>query len=99
MGFFDDVLDVLQDITIGAGRAAARILTPDPIEAAIQVFFPDTGAQVFGSPMGLPAPAVIPPSFPTVISEAGATPPPFSQTRQGPSDDSKTYSLGCLRPQ
>ncbi len=80
VGFFDNIVDIFQDAAVGVGRSAARLLVPDPIEAAIQVFFPDLGAQVFGSPLGLPAPQIIPPSFPVVISEAGAIPgatPPF----------------------
>ncbi len=77
IGFFDDLVDVFQDAAVGVGRTAARLLVPDPIESAIQILFPDVGSQVFGSPLGLPSPAIIPPSFPAVISEAGATPPFF----------------------
>ncbi len=80
VGFFDDLLDVVTGIGAGVARTAARLLVPDPIESAIQVFFPEVGAQVFGSPLGFPAPQIIPPSFPAVISEVGALPgatPPF----------------------
>lgn len=80
VGFFDDLFDVFQDAAVNVGRTAARLLVPDPIEASIQILFPDVGAQVFGSPLGLPAPQIVPPSFPAVISEAGAIPgatPPF----------------------
>lgn len=80
VGFFDDLFDVVKGVAVGVGQTAARLLIPDPIEDALQVLFPEVGAQVFGSPFGFPAPRIIPPSFPGVISEAGAIPgatPPF----------------------
>lgn len=80
VGFFDDLFDVVQGVAVGVGQTAARLLIPDPIESAIQVLFPEVGSQVFGSPFGFPAPRIIPPTFPGVISETGAIPgatPPF----------------------
>ncbi len=79
VAFLDDFFGSVVDVFTGGARQILRSVTPDPIEYAIQVFFPEVGAQVFGSPLGLPAPAL--PG--DIISEAGATPPFFPRLPPG----------------
>jgi len=87
VSFISDLFDTAIDVFGGAGQTILRSVVPDPIEAAIQVLFPETGAQVFGSPVGPQSPFILG-TIPDIAPGGGifgSTPPFFPSTvDQGP---------------
>jgi len=74
VSFISDLLGGVADVFVGGARQILRNIIPDPIENTIRIFFPEVGAQVFGSPVGPPSPN---PVFPADINRGAGTPPFF----------------------
>jgi len=74
VSFISDLFTGVADVFVGGARQILRNVIPDPIENSIRIFFPEVGAQVFGSPVGPSAPN---PVFPEDINRGAGTPPFF----------------------
>jgi len=72
------ILDQILDVAKGTAQQVLRVIVPDPIEAAVEVFFPDIsrnvlGPNVFAGVLRPPSTAGTPPFFPGRTTSAGTT--------------------------